>query len=415
MDDPELLSDETVLTKAQRLYVKSIPFEGILTSRQIILIDREKKLLPPKKIPLGNITETFCGEDKNADPTLTLSVLAKTGVTRQIVLTFQRLIRANPTRERDEWVKKIRRATMPPKAESARKAAPKPLTAQKKGGDAAVPGSGMAGAPGQQPQMPPKKSVSAASASGTAGLPAQPPVTAHTKKTLIAVPNESRVTMPVQPPVPPKAGSPVTSGSGGVSAPVLQTRMPPKKAVSPGSGSGTLSVPAQPPAPVPKKTANPQSGSGAANLPAQPPAPKRPATIIPGPESVTIPPAPAPKRTAGQQSGPGTTGVPAKAPGLVPGKTVIPKPSGSVGSGFLVQSTMTVPAQPPASRGKERIHPSRKIREDVMDATVIIPAPVKKRESALPPAALSCPKCNHKVPADSKFCDNCGSKIALSP
>ena len=52
MGDPELRSDEKVLARTPGVYVKSIPFEGILTNKRIILIDRAKNLLPPKEIPL---------------------------------------------------------------------------------------------------------------------------------------------------------------------------------------------------------------------------------------------------------------------------------------------------------------------------------------------------------------------------
>ena len=46
MDDAELGSDEKVLARAQMIRIKSVVFEGILTSRRIILIDKIKGLLP---------------------------------------------------------------------------------------------------------------------------------------------------------------------------------------------------------------------------------------------------------------------------------------------------------------------------------------------------------------------------------
>jgi len=373
MDDPELPSDETVLAKAQRVFVKSIPFEGTLTDRQIILIDREKKLLPTKKIPLGNITETFCGEDKNASPTLTLSVTAKTGVTRQIVLTFQRLVRVNPTRERDDWVKKIRRATAPQPEKGTRKTVPGLQPAPKKAGDYGTSGAGMANAPVQQTRMPPKKSVSPVTGSGPA-------------------------TAPVQAPLAPTG----TSGAGPkdagmISVPVQQTRMPPKKTVSPAPGSGPARAPAQPPMAAPKKVVSPGISSGTTRPPVQPPAT-------------------APKKTGDYGS---TGSSPATAPVqpsvAAPKKAVSPKPPSSGSTGVPVQSKVTSPVQPPVSRGKDRIHPSRKIQVDVIEAPASLPAPVKKSGRTPPDTLLSCPKCGHTVPTGSRFCDSCGSRISSSP
>ncbi|MDD3136579.1 MAG: hypothetical protein PHF64_08785, partial [Methanoregula sp.] len=74
-DDPALRSDEIVLVRTQGVYVKSIPFEGILTDRRIILVDRAKNLLPPKEIPLSTIIDVQPGENAIRDQILTLSVV----------------------------------------------------------------------------------------------------------------------------------------------------------------------------------------------------------------------------------------------------------------------------------------------------------------------------------------------------
>jgi hypothetical protein len=111
MGDPELRSDETVLVRTQAVYVKSIPFEGILTNKRIILVDRAKNLLPPKEIPLITIKEIESGENAIRDQILTLSVMAKTGETRQMILTFSRQAGGNRIKERDEWARIIRENT----------------------------------------------------------------------------------------------------------------------------------------------------------------------------------------------------------------------------------------------------------------------------------------------------------------
>lgn len=108
MGEPEFRTDETVLLRTPGIYVKSIPFEGILTTRRIILVDRAKNLLPPKEIPLATIRSADVGENAIRDQILTLSVMAKTGDTRQMILTFSRQEGGNRIKERDEWFRQIK-------------------------------------------------------------------------------------------------------------------------------------------------------------------------------------------------------------------------------------------------------------------------------------------------------------------
>jgi len=108
MGDPEIRNDEKVLVRTPGVYLKSIPFEGILTNKGVILLDRAKNLLPPKEIPFATIKDVEVGENAIRDQILTLSVMAKTGETRQMILTFSRLEGGNRIKERDEWAKVIR-------------------------------------------------------------------------------------------------------------------------------------------------------------------------------------------------------------------------------------------------------------------------------------------------------------------
>ena len=108
MGEPEIPTDEKILMRSQGVHVKSIPFEGILTNRRIILVDRAKNLLPPKEIPLATIRDVETGENAIRDLTLTISIMAKTGETRQMILTFSRQEGGNPLRDRDAWARLIR-------------------------------------------------------------------------------------------------------------------------------------------------------------------------------------------------------------------------------------------------------------------------------------------------------------------
>ncbi len=103
MGDPEFRSGEKILLRTQGIFVKSIPFEGILTNKRIFLVDRAKNLLPPKEILLDTIKKVESGENAIRDQTITLSIEAKAGETRQMILTFSRQTGGNRVRERDEW------------------------------------------------------------------------------------------------------------------------------------------------------------------------------------------------------------------------------------------------------------------------------------------------------------------------
>jgi hypothetical protein len=108
MSDPELRSDESVILRTQGIFVKSIPFEGILTNKRIILVDRAKNLLPQKEIPLVTIKDIDVGENAIRDQIITLSVVARSGEMRQMILTFSRQTGGNRIRERDAWAKALK-------------------------------------------------------------------------------------------------------------------------------------------------------------------------------------------------------------------------------------------------------------------------------------------------------------------
>jgi hypothetical protein len=111
MGEPDLHSDESVILTTQDVFVKSIPFEAILTSNRIILVDRKKNLIPPKDILLATIRDVEPGENAIRDHIITLAVITSSGDTRQVILTFARQAGGSRKRERDEWVKALRELT----------------------------------------------------------------------------------------------------------------------------------------------------------------------------------------------------------------------------------------------------------------------------------------------------------------
>jgi hypothetical protein len=111
MGDPELRSDESVLLRTQGIFVKSIPFEGILTNKRIILVDRATNIIPLKEISLVTLKDFQAGENAIRDQIITLSVMAKTGETRQMILTFSRQTGGNRIKERDDWMRVLKENT----------------------------------------------------------------------------------------------------------------------------------------------------------------------------------------------------------------------------------------------------------------------------------------------------------------
>ncbi|MFA5221185.1 MAG: zinc-ribbon domain-containing protein [Methanoregula sp.] len=126
MDDPEMRGDEKILVRTQAIHVKSMSFEGILTNKRIILIDRIKNLLPPKEIPLATVKEVEGGENAIRELTLILSVIGKTGDVRQMILTFSRASGGNRLSERDTWLQYIREYTSSSFEQVIRKVIPGP-------------------------------------------------------------------------------------------------------------------------------------------------------------------------------------------------------------------------------------------------------------------------------------------------
>jgi hypothetical protein len=129
MGDPEIRTDEKVLMRTQGVHVKSIPFEGILTNRRIILVDRAKNILPPKEIPLATVRDVETGENAVRDLTLSISIIAKTGEIRQMILTFSG--RKGGAGERDEWARLIRESTSTSFEQVIRKVIPGADSAQR--------------------------------------------------------------------------------------------------------------------------------------------------------------------------------------------------------------------------------------------------------------------------------------------
>lgn len=122
MGEPNLSSDEQVLVRTQGVHVKSIPFEGILTNKRIILVDRAKNILPTKEIPLSTIQQVETGENAIGDAVLTVTVMSGAGQTRQMVLTFS--CAQGGARQLDAWARMLEEILSPSYGQAQRGAGP---------------------------------------------------------------------------------------------------------------------------------------------------------------------------------------------------------------------------------------------------------------------------------------------------
>lgn len=178
MGDPSFNSDERVLIRTPGIHVKSIPFEGTLTNRRIILTDRAKNILPSKDIPLATIQRVGVGVNALQDPILNISVIPHPGETRQMVLTFSRQEGGNRVRERDEWARLIEDYLYGSSAPQSRAPQAPPAQPRYEVVNTPVP---PARVPGQDTQVPPAPGYGAVRtpAPAPARAPTPPPQAAQ--------------------------------------------------------------------------------------------------------------------------------------------------------------------------------------------------------------------------------------------
>lgn len=128
MGNTDLYSDESILLETKNVKVKSIPFDAVLTTRRLLLVDSKKNVIPQQNIPLATIRKIESGENAIRDPMVTLSIITETGKTRQMILTFSRQAGGDRKRECDDWIAllKERVALVQPKEVVPEPPAPEP-------------------------------------------------------------------------------------------------------------------------------------------------------------------------------------------------------------------------------------------------------------------------------------------------
>ena len=108
----DLFGDELVVMETGSFTVRSIPLDAILTTRRLILIDNRKNAIPQRHIPLTAIHNIELGENIEKEPTVTLSIITKSGEIRPILLTLSRQPGSERTSEYDEWITKLKEHTV---------------------------------------------------------------------------------------------------------------------------------------------------------------------------------------------------------------------------------------------------------------------------------------------------------------
>lgn len=251
MADPSFNSDERVLIRTPGIVVKSIPFEGTLTNRRIILTDRARNILPSKDIPLATVQRVGVGENTLHEPILNISVIPHPGEVRQMVLTFSRQDAGNPEQERDEWARLIQEYLTRSAAPPAR--APQPAPAQPRYTVVNTP---------EQPVPAPAPAPQAAAPAG---------------ETVFCTRCGNRV--PVDSAFCNRCGTPIVAPTGMRHAAAPQQQPPrPAAPVAPEPAYTPPPAPAyQAPAPAPVRYEEPAPARQTVPLPAPQPAPQKPA------------------------------------------------------------------------------------------------------------------------------------------
>ena len=264
MGEPNLSSDEQVLVRSQGVHVKSIPFEGILTNKRIILVDRAKNILPTKEIPLSTIQQVETGENAIGDSVLTVTVMSGAGQTRQMVLTFSRA--QGGARQLDAWARMLEEILSPSYAQAQRGAAP---SAQPRD---------VANSPAGMPRRAPVKRVVESGgydqpAPATAPVPRQPEMapsgeTAFCTKCGNRVPAESVFCN--------RCGTPIVAPKSAAQPPAAPRRQPvPPPVAEPVYEQPVARTYQEPPrAPAPQVQPRPSAGYEGPAAPAQKPAKK---------------------------------------------------------------------------------------------------------------------------------------------
>ena len=79
MANPYLKSGEFIVLTTGRLSINAIPFDAILTTERLILVDNRYGQYEPQAIPLSSILTVKAGKNARDDPVITITFFTKSG------------------------------------------------------------------------------------------------------------------------------------------------------------------------------------------------------------------------------------------------------------------------------------------------------------------------------------------------
>ncbi len=108
MANPYLKSGEFIVLTTGRLSINAIPFDAILTTERLILVDNRYGQYEPQAIPLSSILTVKAGKNARDDPVITITFFTKSGepVQKPLDLVFTQQYGEQRDRECNEWVRK---------------------------------------------------------------------------------------------------------------------------------------------------------------------------------------------------------------------------------------------------------------------------------------------------------------------
>ncbi len=109
MESPYLNSGEAIVLTSNRVSADAVPYDIMLTTERLFLIDNRSARFEPRIIPLSSILSVQGGKTPAHDPGITLLFRTEeeTGARQPLNLIFYQSPGENRRPERDAWVKNL--------------------------------------------------------------------------------------------------------------------------------------------------------------------------------------------------------------------------------------------------------------------------------------------------------------------
>jgi hypothetical protein len=113
MGSPYLNSGEAIVLTTHRVVVDAVPYDIMLTTERVFLIDNRSARFEPRTLPLATILAVQGGKTPAHEPVITLLFHPQGGMSRQpINLVFSQTPNENRKQERDDWVRNLIRLSI---------------------------------------------------------------------------------------------------------------------------------------------------------------------------------------------------------------------------------------------------------------------------------------------------------------